>query len=215
VTPSRSSRAQPVSRPAELAEAARALQRSAGRRILLGITGQPGAGKSTLAAQLVAELGEQAVLVPMDGYHLPQAALVRLGRRARMGAPDTFDVAGYVAMLERLRTPADATAPGFDRTTEEPVADAIEIPAGALIVVTEGNYLLADSGGWEAVRPRLDAVWYVDLDDDLRLERLIARHVAFGKTRDAAVAWANGPDARNAEFIAGTRDRADRWVTGS
>ena len=115
-----------------------------------------------------------------------------------MGAPDTFDVAGYVALLARLRTPAHVTAPGFDRTTEEPVADAIEIPADAVIVVTEGNYLLADSGGWEAVRPLLDAVWYVDLDDEVRLERLIARHEAFGKSPEAAVAWANGPDAANA-----------------
>jgi len=197
-----------------LADDAIALQRSAGHRILIGITGQPGAGKSTIAERLVADLGERAVLVPMDGFHLPQATLVELGRRARMGAPDTFDVPGYVALLERLRTPADATAPGFDRTTEEPVAGAIEIPAGTLIVVTEGNYLLVDSGGWEAVRPRLDAVWYVDLDDDVRLERLIARHVAYGKTREAAIAWANGPDARNAEIIAGTRDRADRWVSG-
>ena len=136
-----------------LAEEAIALQRSAGRRILIGITGQPGAGKSTIAERLVADLGEQAVLVPMDGFHLPQATLVELGRRARMGAPDTFDVPGFVALLERLRTPAHVTAPGFDRTTEEPVAGAIEIPADTLIVVTEGNYLLADSGGWQAVRP--------------------------------------------------------------
>jgi pantothenate kinase len=147
----------------------------------------------------------------MDGFHLPQATLVKTGRRERMGAPDTFDVAGYAALLSRLRTAA-ATAPAFDRTTEEAVAGAIEIPAETEIVVTEGNYLLADSGGWELVRPLLDAIWYVELDDATRLERLIARHVAFGKTPDAAEAWATGPDAENAAFIARTRDRADRLI---
>jgi pantothenate kinase len=190
------------------------MQRAAGRRILLGITGQPGAGKSTIAERLVADLGERAVLVPMDGFHLPQATLVQLERRARMGAPDTFDVRGYATLLERLRTPAHVTSPGFDRTTEEPVAGAIEIPPGALIVVTEGNYLLADSGGWGAVRPQLDAVWYVEVDDAVRLERLIARHEAFGKSPEDAAAWANGPDAANAVVIASTRDRADRVISG-
>jgi pantothenate kinase len=201
-----------VSRPAELATLARDLHEAAGHRILIGITGKPGAGKSTIAERLVADLGEHAVLVPMDGFHLPQATLVRLGRRDRMGAPDTFDVAGYVALLARLRTPGATTAPGFDRVIEEPVPDGIAIPADAEIVVTEGNYLLSGSGGWEAVRPLLDAVWYVELDDDARLDRLIARHVAFGKSPEAAAAWATGPDAGNAEFIARTRGLADRLI---
>jgi pantothenate kinase len=198
-----------------LADEAVALQRAAGRRILLGITGPPGAGKSTIARRLVGELGETAALVPMDGFHLPQATLVELGRRARMGAPDTFDVPGYVALLERLRTPATATAPGFDRTAEEPVADAIVIPATALIVVTEGNYLLADSGGWERVRGLLDAVWYVDADDEVRRRRLIARHEEFGKSHRDAVAWVDGPDAGNAALIARTRERADELIENS
>ena len=132
-----------------------------------------------------------------------------------MGAPDTFDVRGYVALLERLRTPAHATAPGFDRTTEEPVAGAIDIPADAVIIVTEGNYLLGGSGGWEGVRPLLDAVWYVEVDDDVRLGRLVARHELFGKTHAEAIAWANGPDAANAVLVASTRARADRVVAGT
>jgi pantothenate kinase len=198
---------------AELAELAVRRQEEAGHRILIGITGPPGSGKSTIAESLVADLGERAVLVPMDGFHLPQATLVRLGRRDRMGAPDTFDAAAYAALLARLRTPALATAPAFDRTVEEPLPDRIVIPAETDIVVTEGNYLLAGTGGWGAVRPQLDAVWYVDLDEGVRLERLIARHHAFGKTPDEAVGWANGPDAANATFIAATRERADLAIT--
>jgi len=209
VSARRSRRAQPASRPEELVVAALALQTAAGRRILIGITGKPGAGKSTVAERLVAELGERAVLVPMDGFHFPQATLVQLGRRDRMGAPDTFDVDAYAALLARLRAPGAATAPGFDRVSEEAFADAIAIPAKADIVVTEGNYLLTGTGGWEAVRSLLDAAWYVDLDDDVRLERLIARHEAYGKSHEAATAWANGPDAANAALIASTRDLAD------
>lgn len=187
---------------------------TAGRRII-GITGPPGAGKSTIAAALVAELGETAVLVPMDGFHLPNATLRELGRRGRKGAPDTFDVAGYVALLTLLRTRSPVTAPEFDRVADEPVAGAIHIPASAHTVVTEGNYLLLDSGGWEAVRPLLDEVRYVDLDDAVRLERLIARHEAFGMTREQARAWATGPDAANATIIAATRHRADRVISGA
>jgi pantothenate kinase len=197
-----------------LVDLARRLHESAGHRILIGITGKPGAGKSTIAGRLVADLGERAVLVPMDGFHLPQAVLERLGRRDRMGAPDTFDLPGYLALLARLRRPGPATAPGFDRVTEEAVPDSIPIPAEADIVVTEGNYLLTETGGWDAVRPMLDEVWYIDLDDDVRLERLIARHQAFGKSLEAATAWANGPDAANASLIAGTRDRADLVIAG-
>ena len=146
----------------------------------------------------------------MDGFHLPTAELERLGRRGRMGAPDTFDVPGYVALLARLRA-ADsaASAPGFDRVAEEPIPDAVPVPHAADIVVTEGNYLLTPSGGWEAVRPLLDAVWYVHADDVSRLERLAARHRAFGKSPAAATAWANGPDAANAALIASTRGSAD------
>jgi pantothenate kinase len=197
-----------------LAGRALAIHATAGQRVIIGITGKPGAGKSTVAERLVAELGERAVLVPMDGFHLPQKTLERLGRRDRMGAPDTFDVPAYVALLARLRTRGATTAPGFDRVAEEAVADAIPIPAEADIVITEGNYLLTETGGWEAVRPLLDAVWYIDLEDAVRIERLIARHHAFGKSRDAATAWANGPDAANAALIARTRGRADLVVSG-
>lgn len=184
-------------------------------RTLLGITGAPGAGKSTLARAVIEVCGpELAALVPMDGFHLPNAELHRLRRADRKGAPDTFDVAAFVALLRRLRARDEAVvfAPDFDRDLEEPVSEALPIRREATLVVTEGNYLLTAVGAWAEVRPLLDEVWFVELDEATRLDRLIARHVRHGKTLPAATAWASGPDQVNAELIARDRDRADRIV---
>jgi pantothenate kinase len=184
-------------------------------RYLLGIAGAPGAGKSTFAAgeaRRIAAEGTPAVVLPMDGFHLPQADLVRLGRRDRMGAPDTFDVDAFVATLERLRNPEPVTAPGFDRTIEEPVPDAIEIGADIRLVIVEGNYLLHDRDGWERVRPLLDRVIFLAPDDSVRRERLIARHVAFGKTPAEAEEWVARSDDANAALVSATAHRADDIV---
>src|SRR5215207_377353 len=143
-----------------------------GSRHILGIAGPPGGGKSTVAREVVAELGEQARLVPMDGFHLAQSELVRLGRRDRMGAPDTFDAAGYAALLARLRGDEPVVyAPEFRREIEEPIAGAIAVGREVPLVVTEGNYLLL----WPEVQPLLDEAWYVETDEDLRVQRLIQR----------------------------------------
>ena len=143
----------------------------AGDRAILGLVGAPGGGKSTLAAALTDALGDAAVLVPMDGFHLAQKELVRLGRRDRMGAPDTFDAAGYVALLERLRAARETVyAPEFRRPPEEPIAGVIAVPPDVPLVVTEGNYLLVEDGDWGRVRPQLDEAWYVDMDEATRLE---------------------------------------------
>lgn len=197
---------------APAADAVLTAAEAAASRIIVGIVGAPGAGKSTLAAALFGELearGERVALLPMDGFHLPQARLVELGRRDRMGAPDTFDVDGFVALLERVRAGDEVLAPGFDRTIEEPVPSALRIPASARIVLVEGNYLLHDGDGWDRVAPLLDLRLVVTVDEALRHERLIARHVAFGKTPDAARAWALGPDEANARLIAVGARRAD------
>ncbi|CAM5587312.1 Nucleoside/nucleotide kinase family protein OS=Streptomyces tendae OX=1932 GN=GUR47_04810 PE=4 SV=1 [Streptomyces tendae] len=190
-----------------------------GRRAILGIAGSPGAGKSTLAGQLVRELngtGEPWVAhVPMDGFHLADAELVRLGRRDRKGAPDTFDAAGYAALLDRLRAEEDGDvvyAPGFERVLEQPLAGAVPVPPSARLVVTEGNYLLLESGAWARVRSRLDEVWFCGLEESERVRRLVARHEHFGKSPADATAWALGPDQRNADLVAATRDRADLVV---
>ncbi len=187
------------------------------KRALVGIAGAPGSGKSTIAAAWAERMnaaGHPTVVLPMDGFHLPQARLVELGRRDRMGAPDTFDAEGFVGLLTRLTdVTATIAAPLFDRTVEEAVTDALEIGPGVRTVIVEGNYLLHDADGWERVAPLLDLRVYLAEDDGERIRRLIARHVEFGKTPAEARAWALGPDQRNAELIAQGRPRADLVVT--
>jgi len=197
-------------------EAVERARRLAGRghRTILGITGPPGGGKSTLARAIAEELGDRARLVGMDGFHLAQAELVRLGRADRKGALDTFDGAGYVALLRRLRAADEDVvyAPEFRREIEEPVNAAVAVPREVPLVVTEGNYLLVDEGPWAAVRGLLDEAWYVVQDEATRVRLLIARHVAFGKAPDVAREWVLRSDERNAELVATTRPRADALV---
>jgi pantothenate kinase len=207
----------------QLADRARALVAD-GRRAVLGITGPPAAGKSTLAEELVAALapapppglsaGAWVAHVPMDGFHLADAELDRLGRRDRKGAPDTFDALGYAALLRRLLDDRDDViyAPGFERVLEQPIAGYIPVARPARLIVSEGNYLLLDDGPWRPLRPLMTEIWYADLDHTTRLDRLIARHERFGKDQATATAWATGTDERNARLVADTRDRADLIV---
>ena len=243
--------------PESLVARARALAARDGRA-LLGIAGAPGAGKSTLAARLVAQWGEGAVVVPMDGFHLAQGELERLGRAARKGAPDTFDSAGFVALLRRLRESGAGQArearggearevgadddgrtgavvvgetvsapehhrdlhhavavgetvwaPEYRRDLHHAVAGAIAVGPEVRLIVVEGNYLLCDEAGFASVRGLLDEVWFCELDTEVRIERLVARHVASGKEPGAARAWVLGSDERNAELVAASRGRAD------
>ena len=187
-----------------------------GRRTLLGITGPPGAGKSTLSGAVVQGLGpERAVLVPMDGFHLADPTLVAWGRRERKGAPDTFDVGGYVSLLQRLRDQQDAYvhAPEFDRGIEASLGSAIPVPRSVPLVVTEGNYLLDSDGGWAEVGDLLDETWYIDVDDTTRVDRLVRRREGYGADHAEALAWALGSDQANADVVARDRERADLLVT--
>lgn len=187
-----------------------------GRRVVLGIAGRPGAGKSTLATALVAALrareGESfAAYLPMDGFHLPQARLHALGLRDWMGAPQTIDAAGFARTVAAVAgdASADVIAPGFDRVVEEPVPGAVVIAAGTPIVVAEGNYLLLPEGDWAAARHAMKQVWLVELDEPTRLARLRARHVAFGKTSAGAREWIARVDQPNAELVGAHADGAD------
>jgi pantothenate kinase len=189
----------------------RAAAMTAGGRALLGIAGCPGAGKSTLSAAITAGV-PSSVVVPMDGFHMLNDELVRLGRRNRKGAPDTFDVPGFASMIERVRrqtTDQIVTAPRYDRAASAPIPDAIAVSSDDALVITEGNYLLLDYSPWDAVRRLLDEVWFVDIDDAIRVPRLIARHIEFGKSPDEAHEWVMRSDEANAAVVAATRSRAD------
>ncbi|WP_029663631.1 nucleoside/nucleotide kinase family protein [Cellulomonas sp. KRMCY2] len=183
-------------------------------RTILGIVGAPGSGKSTLCQALSAALGTRAVIVGMDGFHLADPVLEDLGRRDRKGAPDTFDVAGYVALLDRLRGAQDDVvyAPEFDRSLEAAIAGAVPVPAAVQLVITEGNYLLHAADGWSSVRARLDEVWFLDVPPAERIRRLVARRLSFGDPEPAARAWVLGVDEANAVVVEAGRDAADLVV---
>jgi pantothenate kinase len=192
---------------------------AATRRFMLGITGPPGAGKSTLANALAAAVAKRrsagvAVVAPLDGFHLSNEALDLLGLRSVKGAPRTFDSEAFAGSLRRLRDEPGATVlwPDFDRMAEETVADAIAIGPEAKLVITEGNYLLLDQPWWREARQVLDEVWYVDAPRDVLRRRLIERQIAGGRSEADAVRHVDGSDLPNAELVARTRQLADRTV---
>ena len=183
-----------------------------GERRMLAIAGAPGSGKSTVAQWLAEALGERAVVVPMDGFHLANSELARLGRAARKGAPDTFDVAGYRALLQRLKQPQPGEtiyAPLFNRELEESIANAIPLAAAVQLVISEGNYLLLSQGPWEPIAGLFDERWYVEVDETVRRARLIERHIRFGRSLEAARAWVESTDEPNARKVEKDRGRAD------
>lgn len=183
-------------------------------RFLLGIAGEPGAGKSTVSEYLMSILGARAVVVPFDGFHLANVLLQGTDRQTRKGAVDTFDLAGYRVLIQRLHAADEAVvyAPAYRREAEEPIAAAIAVPQSTPIIIVEGNYLLDDHPDLAAARALLDEVWYVHTPDQTRVRRLIQRHVDFGKTQTEATAWALRSDEANAHAIRATRDRADLLV---
>ncbi|HVV09681.1 nucleoside/nucleotide kinase family protein [Amycolatopsis sp.] len=181
-----------------------------GGRTVLGIVGAPASGKTTLAWGLANALGTRATVVGMDGFHLAQVELRRLGRAERKGAPDTFDAHGYVHLVRRLKEATETVyAPEFRREIEEPIAGAVPVPPDVPLVITEGNYLLLDSEPWTEIRGLLDEAWFLAPDEHDRIERLVTRHRRYGRSLVEARQRALGTDQRNADQIQATAARAD------
>jgi len=174
------------------------------KRTIIGIIGKPGGGKSTLSKYLLKGMDPTLVsVVPMDGFHLSNKVLKELGRCDRKGAQDTFDVKGFTTLIERIKLDsADPIYyPIFDRSIEESIAAQGVVYPSTRVVIVEGNYLMHDEDGWQEISPLLDQSWYAFLDEDIRISRLISRHIAFGKDPESAKAWAKGSDQVNAELI--------------
>ena len=196
-------------------ERASLLQESS-TRYILGIVGKPGVGKSTFTDFLREHLSQELfAILPMDGFHMSNEELLELGRRDRKGAPDTFDVRNFTQTLAAIKVSdgADIKFPVFKREIEASIPDAGLIPAQAKLVIVEGNYLLHDQSGWEQVGSFLDEAWYLHVDDELRMQRLIARHIAFGKSPEDAKDWSEGTDEANARVIHKSESKADLVVT--
>ena len=182
------------------------------QRFVLGVVGKPGVGKSTFTDYLREQLSSELVaILPMDGFHMSNEKLIELGRRERKGAPDTFDVDDFAQVLANVRDGygVDIHFPIFNREIEASISNAGLIRAGVKLVIVEGNYLLHDQSGWEKITSHIDESWFLSVDDDLRMARLIARHIEFGKSPEDAKAWSEGTDEANARLIQLTLPRAD------
>lgn len=211
----------PVSKEELLELAFEQVEESSSGRILIGIAGSPGSGKTTLATDLVSDLNNKApgiaVHLPMDGFHLANSTLDRLGIHDKKGSIDTFDGWGFVALLDRVLNESGHTvfAPSFHRKVDEGVAGEIAIEDHNKIVIVEGNYLLVPQEPWGGVRSRLAQSWFCSTPEEDRLSRLVDRHMRHGRSEDAARAWATEVDGTNALLIESTVTRADLVVSGT
>ena len=184
---------------------------SQGTRSLIGIVGKPGAGKSTVVEQIEKRYQPNEVsIIPMDGFHLSNEELIALGRRERKGAPDTFDVEGFISLIKKVKREPQANHkfPIFHREIEASVENEGLVPKESKVVVIEGNYLFSEDHNWSGVFPLLDHTWFIEIADEVRIERLIARHIRYGKTPEDAENWSRGSDEANARFIELTAHRA-------
>ncbi|CAB4741159.1 MAG: nucleoside/nucleotide kinase family protein [Actinobacteria bacterium] len=184
-------------------------------RTMIGIVGKPGAGKSTVVEKIAKRFDPKVVsIIPMDGFHLSNEELIALGRRERKGAPDTFDVVGFTSLIKKVKTENDIDIkfPIFHREIEASVSDEGLVPKESKVVVIEGNYLFSTEHNWEGVFPLLDHTWFIEIDDEVRIERLIERHIRYGKTPAEAENWSRGSDESNARFIALTAHLAQNRI---
>jgi pantothenate kinase len=198
-----------------LFEQIQSLLDSQSNRTLIGIVGKPGAGKSTVVEQIAKKYGPEKVsVIPMDGFHLSNEELINLGRRDRKGAPDTFDVSGFISLIKKVKHEPqfDHRFPIFHREIEASIENEGIVPKESKVVVIEGNYLFSEDHNWSAVYPMLDHTWFIEIDDEVRIERLVARHIRYGKTPAEAENWSRGSDEANARFIGLTANRASNII---
>lgn len=184
-------------------------------RFILGIAGPPGAGKSTVAGEVVILVADRvaSVVAPLDGFHRSNEELEQLGLLPLKGIPDSFDAAAFVSRLQAVAIGADVAWPRYDRTLEEVIPDAISITAEHRLVVVEGNYLLLDTAPWDGVAPLLDESWYLDVPQDVLIPRLVARHTRH-RTEAAALRKVVTTDLPNAVLVAASMEHATRVLYG-
>jgi pantothenate kinase len=205
----------PEATVAEIAGRAATLAKMASGRVVVGLAGGPGSGKSTIAQQVVEKLNAGtpglAAYVPMDGFHMKHAKLEALGTAADKGMPHTFEGAAFADFLTRLKSACEPIAgPAYSRQIEDVVEDAFTVPAEAKILVAEGNYLLLPDTPWDAVRPLLDLAVFIHVDREKVWSRLMKRHAEAGLfTEERNREHIGRVDLPNYDRVEGTASRAD------
>lgn len=204
------------------------------KRVVIGIVGVPGSGKTTLAAAVSSRINEihgtsnagdapVAVALPMDGFHYSRAHLVAMPNPEeaihRRGAAFTFDAEGFCSLISSLVSDGDSTvcAPSFDHAVKDPVEDAIPVSRDSRIVLVEGNYCALDREPWKTAAGMLSEIWYVDTPKEVTWERLSKRHLVSGICASEQEAWdrATGTDELNAKDIRENMVKVDEVITAA
>lgn len=173
-------------------------------RTIVAIAGPPAAGKSTLAAALAERLGEKAGVIGLDAFHFDDAILVERGDRKRKGAAHTFDISGYRALIERVRSSVgeEIAVPVFDRSLELTRNAAQILPGSATTVITEGNWLLLDRPGWRNLCELFDLSIMLKVSETVVENRILQRWAEYGYDAASSQRWAWGNDIPNARMVA-------------
>lgn len=173
-------------------------------RTLIAIAGPPASGKSTLAEQLQIQLNEISMpcgIVPMDGFHLDNEILKARGLLSRKGAPETFDVEGFKALLHQLITEKEVSVPLFDRAGDIVIPNAVYIEEHHHHIIIEGNYLFLDEEVWRDLQPYWSLRVFISPPLEVLEQRLVQRWLAYGLDEAAAKARAASNDIPNAKRV--------------